>query len=446
MSKRRTNEMRHVLWGAFWIAVYLGLVLAPLLVLLLGDVPGGMGFWWDSAIAFGFAGLMMMGIQFVLTARFKVATAPYGIDVIYFFHRYLAVVAFLIVLAHPVALIAVNPAFVHLLNPFSAPWTMTAGVLSLVLMAALIGTSLWRKPLGIHYDAWRVAHGALAVGAVALGLTHVEGVGHYIATPWKRGLWTVFTGSWIAVLLHVRLVRPWRMLRRPYRVASVTEERGSSWTVVVEPVGHRGFAFDPGQFSWLTLRGSPFAMREHPFSMSSSPSPTGRLEFTIKELGDFTRTIKHIGPGETAYVDGPYGAFTIGRHPAPGYVFIGGGIGVAPLMSMLRALDDARDRRPHLLITGNSRWERITFREATAELAARLDLRVVHVLEDPPEGWEGERGFVRTELLNRYLPENRTELEYFVCGPEPMIAAVERSLYDLGVPLARSHSELFDLV
>jgi predicted ferric reductase len=442
----RSERWQHVYWGVFWLAVYLALVLGPLFALLLGGVPGGMGFWWDSAIAFGFAGLAMMGIQFILTARFKHATAPYGIDIIYFFHRYLAVVAFLLVLAHPIVLIAVNPMFLHLLNPFEAPWHMTAGVLSILLMFLLVASSLWRKQLGIRYEGWRIAHGALAVAAVALALFHVEEVGYYIATPWKRGLWLALVAAWVAVLLHVRVVKPWRLLRRPYRVASVTAERGNAWTVAVEPVGHPGFGFEPGQFSWLTLHASPYAMREHPFSMSSSPSPSGRLEFTIKELGDFTRTIKDVKPGETAYVDGPYGAFTIDRHPAPGYVFIGGGIGVAPLMSMLRALAERRDRRPHVLITGNSEWERVTFREAVAELATRLDLRVVHVLESPPPGWEGESGFVRTELLDRHLPENRGDLEYFVCGPEPMIAAVEGSLYELGVPLTHSHSELFDLV
>jgi NAD(P)H-flavin reductase len=85
-------------------------------------------------------------------------------------------------------------------------------------------------------------------------------------------------------------------------------------------------------------------------------------------------------------------------------------------------------------------------RETISELASHLDLRVVHVLSEPPPGWEGESGYVRTDLLDRHLPANRHELEYFVCGPEPMIAAVERSLYELGVPLSRAHSELFDLV
>ncbi|MEQ1871058.1 MAG: hypothetical protein ABL961_13670 [Vicinamibacterales bacterium] len=59
----------HLVRAAFWLAVYLGLVLAPLFVLLVGTTQTHAGFWWDLSIAFGFAGTAMMGVQFLLTAR-----------------------------------------------------------------------------------------------------------------------------------------------------------------------------------------------------------------------------------------------------------------------------------------------------------------------------------------------------------------------------------------
>ena len=62
--------------GAFWIAVYLALVLAPLFAMLVGPTPSGRGFWWELSIALGFAATSMLGIQFALTARFRRATAP----------------------------------------------------------------------------------------------------------------------------------------------------------------------------------------------------------------------------------------------------------------------------------------------------------------------------------------------------------------------------------
>lgn len=442
--------MRPFLQAAFWIGIYLALVLTPLLVLLVVPSPPGAGFRWDFAIGLGFAGLVMMGIQFLLTARFRRATAPYGIDIIYYFHRYLAYVLLVVVLAHPLILVWLNPAFLSYLNPFGAPPEMTAGTLSMLLLVGLVVTSAFRKQLRIPYEPWRIAHLLLGVAAVALGFVHMRGVGYHTGVPVVWAFWLVIGGSLAAVVLWVRVLRPWLLLRSPYRVSSIQRELGDSWTLTLEPVGHSGFTFQPGQFAWVTLGRSPFAMREHPFSIASSPAASGTLSFTIKELGDFTRTVGRIPPGERAYVDGPYGAFSIDRHPgARGYVFLAGGIGIAPMVSMLRALADRGDTRRHLLMAGHSAWDRIPLRDEVARLAERLDLEVVHILEDPPEGWTGERGFIDREILERHLPsreEGRSEYEYFICGPVPMIRAVEEALRAVGVPRGRIHTELFDLV
>jgi predicted ferric reductase len=432
----------------FWITIYVGLVLAPLLVLFSGELPPPGGFWWDLAIALGFASLTMMGVQLLLTARFKHATAPFGIDIIYYFHRYAAIAGFVLVVAHPVILLTSDPGLLFYLNPLEAPWFMTVGVLSVTALTVVIVTSVWRTQLGLSYDAWRRVHSALAVAAVLFAVAHVRGVGFYVSDPSMRRLWTVITLSWLAVVLHVRVFKPWWLRRHPFRVIAVRPERGDAWTVAVEPVGHAGFTFQPGQFAWLTLRSGPFAMREHPFSIASAPAVSGgRVEFTIKELGDFTRTIGTVQPGETAYVDAPYGAFSVDRHPARGYVFLAGGIGIVPVTSMLRALALRRDRRPHVLIYAYRQWDRLTFREEVDDLSGTLDLRVVYVLEEPPDDWRGERGRISAALLDRHLPADvRNDRAYFVCGPEPMIQVSERSLAALGVPMHLVHSELFHLV
>jgi predicted ferric reductase len=436
----------NALRGAFWIGLYLALVLTPLFAMLAGPTPPGRGFWWEFAIAVGFAATAMMGIQFALTARFRRATAPYGIDIVYYFHRYLALVTVVVILAHPVVLWLVEPALLGMLDPRDAPWYLTAGVVSVLLVLALVTVSIGRKRLGIGYEAWRWTHGLLALGGVGLALWHIQGVGYYVAVPWKRTLWIGIVATWIAVLAWVRVVKPWQLLRRPYRVVQVARERGDAWTLLVEPMGHAGFSYEPGQFAWVTVGRTPWSMSEHPFSFSSSPTAPGQLAFTIKELGDFTRTVGRIPVGTRVCVDGPYGAFTIDRHAAPGYVFIAGGIGVAPIMSMLRALADRGDPRPLLLVYAYRRWERLTFREDIESLGARLSLRAVYVLAEPPEGWPGETGLVRADLLDRHLPPERAAVHYFVCGPVPMIEVAELALHQLGVPLARVHAELFDLV
>ena len=69
-------------------------------MLLLGRMPKGGGYWWDFAMALGFGGLAVMGLQSALTARFRRATAPFGVDIIYYFHRLVAIAGFGLVVAH----------------------------------------------------------------------------------------------------------------------------------------------------------------------------------------------------------------------------------------------------------------------------------------------------------------------------------------------------------
>ena len=97
-------------------------------------------------------------------------------------------------------------------------------------------------------------------------------------------------------------------------------------------------------------------------------------------------------------------------------------------------------------IYGNNRWDEVIFREELDALQAQLDLRVIHVLTQPPADWRGESGFVTPELLQKHLPGDAQQFEYFLCGPKPMSEAVQQGLHNLGVPLSRINFELFDLV
>ncbi len=429
-----------------WLTVYVLAVTVPLFALLPGPAAG-LGFGWDFPMALGYAGLAMLGVQFALTARFRRATAPFGIDIVYYFHRYLAVFALAVIAGHYALLRLMHPEALGSADPASAPAYMTAGRVALVLFAVVVLVALVRKRVRLEYDGWRFMHALLATTAFGLALWHLHGAGRFLDTPWKQWLWTLYGAFWVALIVHVRLVRPLLASARPWTVAEVRPERGQVWTLALEPRGGERLRFAPGQFAWLTLRASPFAMREHPFSIASSAQRQDRIEVSIKALGDFTSTIRTVPVGATAWIDAPYGTFSIDDHPeAPGYAFVAGGIGIAPVMSMLRTLADRSDRRPLVLFYGNRAWERVAFREELEALATRLDLKVVHVLLEPPEGWPGERGFVTEDVLMRHLPPDRHRYQCFLCGPTPMTTSVERSLSALGIPAAHVHSEIFDWV
>lgn len=398
-------------------------------------------------MAIGFSGMGMVGIQFLLTARFRRASAPFGIDIVYYFHRYLAILALSFIILHYLIIRISRAEALGALNPLEAPFYMTAGRISLLLFVMLIITSVWRKTLRIHYDGWRMLHIMLAISTFVLALIHIEGVGYYINAPAKHWLWTSYTLFWLLLIVYLRMIKPWQMYKNPYRVVEVRQEHGNSWTLALEPDGHKGMRFRPGQFAWLTLRDSPWHVREHPFSFSSSALNNHLLEFTIKDLGDFTHTIKTIQAGETAYLDGPYGVFTVDLYPAaPGFVFIAGGIGTAPIVSMLRTLADRHEERPLWFFCCNNRQQDVTFLEELEDLRENLNLRLLHILVEPPDNWEGETGFISEKVLRKVLPGDAEKYEYFMCGPGPMCDVAQQGLKNMQVPQSRVHFELFNMV
>jgi predicted ferric reductase len=436
----------HCARRAGWLTVYLLFVLAPVLALLMGDHPPARNFWTEFSSAIAYVGLAMMGLQFGLTARFRHVTEPWGEDVIYHFHRLLSLVALGLVISHPIILFILNPARLRLLNFVTAPPVARWAALSTYALIALVVTSLWRVQLRIRYEVWHVTHIVLAVVAIVAGIIHMIGWGFYLGDPGKRSLWIGLCIFWIGLLFYVRIVKPLFILRRPYVIREIRKERGDSWTLVMQPHRHSGFRFTPGQFGWLTIWGGPFRITGHPFSFSSSAEVTdGRVEMTIRNLGDLTGRIHEVPVGRRVYIDGPYGAFTIGN-PADVHVLIAGGVGITPMMSMIRTLAARGDRRPIVLIYGSKDWESITFREELEALKAQLDLKVVHVLSNSPASWNGETGFINAEIMMRHLPPPYRDHEYFICGPNPMMDAIEKALGKMQVPLSKYHSERYSFV
>jgi predicted ferric reductase len=445
-SIRVTLQPNYAVQGALWLGLYLVAVCLPLIVLLIGPVPEGREFLRELSAGFGFAGASMLCVQFALTARFKRVQAPFGIDLVYHFHREITYVALALVLLHPILLIALETSNATLFNVASAPWRARFAVASALALIVVVVSSVWRKTFRLPYEHWRRLHAILASIVVAAAIVHIELVGHYVNTPVKRVIWILYPLFWIALLVWTQVIKPLLIRRRPYVTQSIVSEGDQTWTVRLRPSGHSGLKFRPGQFAWLSLDRRPFGHREHPFSFSSSVSELPEVSFTIRERGDFTAGIGGLEPGTNMYLDGPYGHFTYTRHPAFGYVFIAGGIGITPVMSMLRTLAADEDTRPLCLIYVARDLGRVVFREELETLSRQLDLSVHLVLRYSHADWQGERGRLDPAVLHRLLPMDKTGYHFFVCGPDAMMDMVEDELLKNDVGFHRVHSERFNLV
>lgn len=427
-----------------WVVAYVALALLPIVIAVLGPIPEPRPFLVEFGVGLGFLGISILALQFVTSGRFRRIAPVFGADVVLQFHRQAGIVAFGLVLAHPAVLVLSDPDYLEFFDP-RVNLLRALGLAAVVpATALLIVTSLWRERVGLDYEWWRVAHGVLSLFVVFVGMVHGIQVGHYLDDWWRQGLWIgVLTGA-MYLVVHSRVVRPLMMRRRPYEVTQVVEEASDVNSLVLRAVDHDRLQFRAGQFVWITVGSSPFSLQQHPFSVASSElDPT--ITLTAKELGDFTSTWSRIAPDTPAFLEGPFGGFTLDAR-APGAVFLVGGIGVTPAMSILRTMRDRQDPRPAVLFYATATCDDVVFAEELAAMPSQMDLRLIQVPENPPDGWEGPSGFIDRELIEKSLDDEELGFEFFICGPEPMMDAAESALRDLGVSWRRIYTERFEIV
>lgn len=437
-----TTRRPHVRGKGWWAAGYALVAVAPLVaVLVLSDLPGRT-MLLELGSAFGVVALTLLALQLVLPSRWRIVAAPLGADVAVRLHRRMADVLVAAIVAHVAFVFADDVSRVGLLDPIDAPWRARAAVISCLALGALIAMAILRGRIGLSYARWRGWHIALGALALVAAAIHTIGVGRYLTDGPLTAVLAVATAAGLGALVELRLLRPARLARHPYTVRRVRAERGGAATLELSASGHSGHRFRPTQFAWLRLADDSRRLVEHPFSYSSSALDPAHPEITIKTYAGITRELAAVTPGTRVLLDGPHGAFRPSARAA-GFVLIAGGIGITPAMSLLRTHADQRDSRPHLLFYGSVGWDDVIFREELDELGHDLSLRVVHVLNDPPEDWAGERGFLDAAVLGRHLADDISEHDFFVCGPPGMTDAAIRALDAVGVPPEQVHTERF---
>ncbi len=425
---------------------YILLIFLPLIVFFLFPMPPGREFWRDFSVMLGFVGLSMAGMQFIPTARLKVFANVFDMDQIYKVHHMLSVLSVALILTHPIILLLNNPYILLLLNPFKAPWSAQAGLIGLAGLILIAVTSVLRKEIKIGYDGWHLLHNLLTALIAVFSLIHIFKVNYYISYPAMKWAWILEAVIWGAMTIYMRGIKPSQMMKKPFTVKQIIEEAKDAWTIVLKPKGHTGLDFSAGQVAWININSSPFTLNKNPFSISGSAHNKSELRFSIKNLGDFTSTIGKLVGGETVYVDGPYGSFSlddpIARH---GLVLLAGGIGIAPVMSILFTLSEQSDNRPVYLFYGSLNEENILFKKDLDKLDQCMNLTVIHVLEKPANPGKYLQGFISRQILDSNLPSNRKDLFYFVCGPLPMIAAMEKHLSALEIPRKQINTEKYEM-
>ena len=393
------------------------------------------------AVLLALAGTSAFALNLVLGARLRPIEALFGgLERMYKAHRLNGEIAFLLLLGHVVLILASRATIststaLDLLRP-SAGWTVFAGVLTFAGMVVAIVLTLFV----------RLGHELFVYVQRSFGLLFLGATYHVFTTEGARAqsealnlymvsLATLGIGAYVyRSVLGSLLVR-----RRAYRVAGVNRLDEFVTEVVMEP-RDRPLTYSPGQFLFVNFREPfseqfpPFLRNQfHPFSITSAPNEP-RLRITVKAVGDYTRALRTLEPGAAAVVEGPYGSFSSRDLPRERQIWIAGGIGVTPFLSMARGLDGDAPAVDFYYCVEHEPEARFVD-EIRSIAREREDFRVAVVPRD-------RVGFLTAERLSAEN-EDLASADVLICGPPAMIESLRSQLKARGVPGSQIHAEEF---
>lgn len=233
------------------------------------------------------------------------------------------------------------------------------------------------------------------------------------------------------------------------RVVQIVRETPSVQTFrLADPASDRlPFDFLPGQFLQVEVEPEQGNPARRSYTIASSPTQRAYVELTVKreQQGIVSRYLHdRLAVGDLVKISGPFGAFTFTGSDADSIVLIAGGVGITPMMSVLRYLTDTAWPGEIFFLYGARSTEEFVFREEIERIERRhANLHVLAVMQRAPgTTWFGAEGTITGEMLAAAVPDI-AKRRIHLCGPPPMMAAIKAELVELGVSEAQLHTEAF---
>ncbi len=382
--------------------------------------------------------LTLMALALISASRSPLVEPMFGgLDRAVRMHRILGPAAVGMVLAHIVFLFAIyaaeNRPMLDLIIPFRSNWvfdTFIFTTLGFVILAVLAYVTR------IAYERWRFIHafnGLLFVPAMGVSLFIEGSIGDFELFRLWMG---VLTFAGFASLFHRFVLFRRSGPRHVYQVERIVPRHPGAYDLVLSPVGQR-MAYAPGKFVFISIaEGRRWSQDLHPFSLSSTPV-TREVRLSIREVGDFTRRVRHLETGHQVRLYGPYGSFTL--HSVASFervVCIGAGIGIAPFLGMLE-FERTNNEQRRIWLTYIARdVSQAPYHEELTIAAAALPGVEYRLWESDTQGRITASAFAA-------IVEAPGETAVMMCGPGPLLTDLIAQLRGLGVPHENIYAEGF---
>ncbi|HEY5562314.1 MAG TPA: FAD-binding oxidoreductase [Clostridiaceae bacterium] len=455
------NE-QEVIWKVtlkkvLYLLIYFLSPLIPILVIYLPMVP-----FYNSnplylvSLICGSAAFVWIAYEFILISKPKFIEKTFGLDKFYAFHGIMAIISVLLIFVHRTILEEKFEANTEILLG-NLSFYIFIGITILALLLIYSTVILKLKPI-LRFKRFLIKHSIftytnqvlihnIVICAYILMFIHVMLAPTVKGNNLVIGTYTLFFIIGALFYIYHTIIKKLLLRRNLYTVNMVIKESDNMWTLKLTPDNKKIFFYKPGQFSYIKVLGKSVKSETHPFSMSSSPLTKAELFFSVKALGDFTNTIGNVLPGEKVEVDGPYGKFSyLDYKEENSTIIIAGGVGITPVLSMLRYMAKADKNRNVILFWGiNNTKDLICNQEILNYEKKMKGFHFIPVMFKE-ESWPGEKGIIDREKLERFLELYKVDLKtagYYICGPGVMTDGVLKTLKSMNIKKSKLHFEKF---
>jgi predicted ferric reductase len=387
---------------------------------------------------------VLLAVQLFLGAKSKLLDRIFGLHRLLRWHRTIGIVVAVAVSLHPLLIFSTGAREIGPLR--FAVWPVLLGALLLIDLWAGVLAARFRPFVGVPYHIWFRLHRAGMWTAVPLLVAHAFVVTGDLNSGWPFMALIGFLSAYVGLLGWKAVVTPLALRMRRFTVKNVSPAGKDAYAVELALEKGRRVHYLPGQFAFVSFRSPALPREVHPWTISSTPTRKETLIFTIKCSGDFTARIGGLQIGDRALVDAPFGDFSHRIHapdPKRHVVMIAGGVGITPMLSMLRYMADREKDRGVTLIWSNRTAKDILCRRELEDLRSLMPrLKIHHVFTRETEGHPSGRR-LEAGSLQGFLSDVSRESAVFVCGPPAMMEAVRKGLQSIGFSRRSIHSERF---
>lgn len=408
----------------------------------------------------GAAAYTWLMAELVISARPKFIEKYFGLNQFYRFHALTAIGAIILSFFHKQLEDAIWRGFIPLISNLGnyafvifvglaglSLFFMTGMLIRHIPFLAAIRQFLEKKGI-VDFNLSILIHN-LNIVAILLVFLHVFILSaFYQKNIWICGVYTIYFAIAFAYYVYHKRVRISLEKLSPYRVVEVREESPNVHTLVLKRRS-RSPKYKAGQFVFIRLLADGISSEEHPFSITSDPNDRSTLSVTIKSVGDYTSKIPGLTTRASAIIDGPYGVLGNSVHRTRSeLVLIAGGIGITPMISILKDLRHKDPKRRVILLWNVPTRAELIFQNQLAVLARYMPNFTFIPILSRDKNFDGEKGRITYEKLARLLSHHRYQsrhAHFIICGPTRMMDSVIDSLRDLDVNKKRIHFENFSM-